>query len=74
VNQLNLCVDILERVEVTPGWTEAQAVWWLIHLLGDIHQPLHVTTGYYKIASAKLAKPKLIVDPLQTDKPGILGD
>jgi len=24
-----------------------QAVRWLVYLVGDLHQPLHVTTGYY---------------------------
>lgn len=74
VHQINLCIEILERPDDTQGWTKAQAVRWLIHLVEDIHQPLHVTSGYYKSSASKLVAPKLIVDPDRADDPGVLGD
>jgi hypothetical protein len=47
VQALQTCITILESATPTPTFSKVQAVRWLVHLVGDIHQPLHVTTGYY---------------------------
>jgi hypothetical protein len=56
VHAINHCVDVLEgrAADMTP----AQALKTLIHLVGDVHQPLHTVAGYYDLKSMK--KPKLI--------------
>ena len=38
-------IAILEMPTAPPDFSKAQAVRWLLHLVGDLHQPLHVTTG-----------------------------
>ncbi|HMU53971.1 MAG TPA: S1/P1 nuclease [Nitrospira sp.] len=74
VQMLNVCIETLETVgDVTP-WTKAQALRWLIHLVGDIHQPLHVTTGYYRTAHQDLPNPVLIENPHDAGQVGVLGD
>jgi len=74
VQMLNVCIETLETVgEVTP-WTKAQALRWLIHLVGDVHQPLHVATGYYRTAHHDLSNPVLIESPHDAGQVGVLGD
>jgi len=74
VQMLNVCIETLETVgDVTP-WTKAQALRWLIHLVGDVHQPLHVTTGYYRTAHQDLPNPVLIEHPRDAAQIGVLGD
>src|ERR1051326_5276222 len=56
VHALTNCIAVLEG---QPGSiTTTQALRYIIHLAGDIHQPLHVACGYYvpKGNSAKLLK------------------
>jgi hypothetical protein len=57
VHALTNCIATLEG---NPGsMTTTQALRYLIHLVGDIHQPLHVACGYYvpkANGSAKLLK------------------
>jgi hypothetical protein len=60
VHKINECIQILE----TPGnhtrFEKKLALRLLIHLVGDIHQPLHVGSGYYDLSGPT---PKLIEDP-----------
>ena len=46
VQALNRCIAVLEGRcdEMTKG----EALRWLVHLVGDIHQPLHVGCGFYR--------------------------
>ncbi|BCA56350.1 hypothetical protein W02_34900 [Nitrospira sp. KM1] len=74
VQMLNICVKILETTGDVVPWTKAQALRWLIHLVGDVHQPLHVTAGYYKTAHQHLPNPVLIEHPREASQPGVLGD
>jgi hypothetical protein len=50
VHAINRCIAVLEA---PPGQgtdlTKAQALKFLVHLVGDIHQPLHCGCGYYEI-------------------------
>jgi hypothetical protein len=47
VHAINGCIRILEG-QTTPNFSKLQALRFLVHLVGDIHQPLHVGTGYYQ--------------------------
>ncbi len=53
------CIDVLEGT--SSRFTKLQALRFLVHLVGDIHQPLHVATGYYKFN--RRGQPSLITDP-----------
>ena len=61
---ISQCIKVLE----TPGkkktvMTKTQALRTLIHLVGDIHQPLHVSSGYYDFGPDGQAT--LITDPVK---------
>jgi hypothetical protein len=43
--------------------TDAEAVWLLAHMVGDIHQPLHVGAKYYDRACRKGVDPNRIGNP-----------
>jgi hypothetical protein len=63
VHKINECIAILEAPKGQPtAFQKKQALRFLVHLVGDIHQPLHVGTGYYDLSSAK---PMLIEAPDQ---------
>ncbi|MGA7129187.1 MAG: S1/P1 nuclease, partial [Chthoniobacterales bacterium] len=58
------CVAVLERANSSADdFTKPQALRLLIHLVGDIHQPLHCGTGFYDLSD--LSHPVLITDPKQ---------
>lgn len=59
VHAINHCVDVLEGR--TADMTPAQALRCLVHLVGDVHQPMHTVAGYYDLRN--LTKPKLITAP-----------
>jgi hypothetical protein len=46
VQALNRCIAVLEGR--SGEMTKAEALRWLVHLVGDIHQPLHVGCGFYR--------------------------
>ena len=71
---IHACIRILEADSNVDGWTKVQALRWLLHLVEDLHQPLHVTTGYYSTAADDLPHPKLIGDPVEAQQAGVLGD
>ncbi len=54
VHQINLCIDVLEA---PAGGTlnKSEALAFLTHLVGDLHQPLHVACGYYTLDSQNIA-------------------
>jgi hypothetical protein len=70
-------VHALERaIAVLEGksrqFTPAQAVRIVAHLVGDLHQPLHVGTGYFDVRDPDA--PKLIINPRSlTNQPDDLG-
>ena len=75
VHALNQAIQVLESPTDTAGFSKRQAVRFIVHLVGDIHQPLHVTTGYYDTKKAGFkTKPVRIDDPTQASKGGVLGD
>jgi S1/P1 nuclease len=54
VHQINLCIDVLES---PPGGVlnKSEALAFLVHLVGDLHQPLHVACGYYTLDGQNVA-------------------
>ena len=48
-------IAILESPTEDPVFTKPQTVRWLVHLVGDLHQPLHATSSYYKTTVASFA-------------------
>ncbi len=63
VQMIQQCIDILEAETESPHFTRLQALRWLLHLVEDLHQPLHVASGYYSTAADALPVPKRIDDP-----------
>lgn len=55
------CIAVLEGRETVAGLTNVIALRFLIHLVGDVHQPLHATAGYFDVSD--LAAPRLLRDP-----------
>jgi len=45
VHAIGQCIAILEGSATPSDFSKQQAVRWLVHLVGDMHQPLHVTSG-----------------------------
>jgi len=63
VHAINRCIAVLEGKsdEFAPG----QALRLLVHFVGDLHQPLHTSTGYFDLSDP--ASPKLVTDPRLVD-------
>ncbi|MDB6025331.1 MAG: hypothetical protein JWM68_1554 [Verrucomicrobiales bacterium] len=64
VHSITLCIDVLEGR--SSEMSKRDALSWLVHMVGDIHQPLHVACGYYSFTPEKRAL--LIRDPKQAEK------
>ncbi len=56
VHALENAISVLEGASST--MTQREALRTVIHLVGDIHQPLHCITGYYDLSD--MAHPKLL--------------
>lgn len=63
VHMINECIRTLESTTANPKFTKLQALRFLVHLVGDIHQPLHVATGYYTFDGQEM--PHLVDNPDQ---------
>lgn len=62
VQTIQRCIRVIESQTVSDHeMTRAQALRWLVHLLGDLHQPLHLGSGYYRFDAQRQAH--LITDP-----------
>ena len=62
VHIIGHCVDVLEGT-AQGNWSKMkaeEALAWLIHLTGDIHQPLHVGVGFYDFNGTEAI---LVTDP-----------
>src|SRR6266481_237855 len=59
VHALGMAIDVLEGK--SSQFTKVQALRIIVHLVGDIHQPLHTVSGYYDVSD--LEQPQLISDP-----------
>ncbi len=60
VHAIDGCIAVLEGR--SKMMNKHDALRWLIHLAGDIHQPLHISCGYYSFEPS--GKYKLISNPL----------
>lgn len=49
VHLINGCIKVLEG-DAFGGLSQKEALRFLAHLVGDVHQPLHVVTGYYDLS------------------------
>lgn len=68
VHMIRRSIDILEASTDSPAFTKLQALRWLLHLSEDIHQPLHVASGYYSTATDTLSHPTMLTDPAEVTK------
>jgi hypothetical protein len=59
VHALRRAIDVLEGK--SSEFTKVQALRIIVHLVGDIHQPLHTVSGYYDLTDPE--RPELISDP-----------
>jgi len=64
VHMIQRCIEILEADTEAPQFTRLQALRWLLHLVEDIHQPLHVASGYYSTVPNAMQHPKRIDNPV----------
>lgn len=67
------CVESLSAPGPNARFEEIIALRWLAHLVGDLHQPVHVGCGY--IANARTNRARLVFDPdealgLESDRGG----
>lgn len=76
VQVMKACISTLQGHK-PDGYTymsEKQALKWLVHLVGDIHQPMHVGSGYYAQAQDSdrwdLVSDPQLVEGLRNDKGG----
>lgn len=59
VQQINLCIECLEGKSAKLDARAALRV--LVHLIGDIHQPMHCASGFFDVSDPQ--KPQLRTDP-----------
>lgn len=57
VHAVHGCIAVLEGTGSFDGLSKLEALRYLVHLVGDAHQPLHTITGYFDISDP--AHPKL---------------
>ena len=50
VQTINLCITALRSTTANPRFSKKTALRLLIHLMGDLHQPLHVGSGFIDLA------------------------
>jgi hypothetical protein len=62
VHSLLRCLAVLEGREAAPGLTTPTALRFLVHLVGDVHQPLHVAAGYFDLRDP--SAPRLVTGPV----------
>lgn len=74
VHMIHRCIEVLESETILPDMTKLQALRWLIHLVEDLHQPLHVASGYYRTNNSALPKPQMIADPATVTKENAKND
>lgn len=56
VQATKVCMDSLLQREGTPRFPRSIALKLLIHLVGDLHQPLHVSNAFFNPESRKIVK------------------
>jgi S1/P1 Nuclease len=62
VHAIERCIALLEQdASVSGDLSRTLALRLLVHFVGDIHQPLHCGTGFYRLSDIK--PPVLVTDP-----------
>jgi S1/P1 Nuclease len=62
IDAIEHCIEVLEAHETVAGeLSRTQAFRLLVHLVGDIHQPLHCGTGFYRLSETE--SPVLVRNP-----------
>jgi hypothetical protein len=62
VHTIERCLRVLEsRTPIANEFGRAQALRLLVHFVGDLHQPLHCGTGFYRLHGPE--PPTLVIDP-----------
>jgi len=62
IDAIERCIAVLEARETVSGEvSRTQALRLLVHFVGDIHQPLHCGTGFYRLSETE--PPVLVTDP-----------
>jgi hypothetical protein len=65
IDAIERCITVLEAHETIAGeLSRTQALRLLVHLVGDIHQPLHCGTGFYRLGESE--PPVLVTNPQET--------
>jgi hypothetical protein len=70
VHAIECCIASLESPSSRAEIPHAEALRVLVHLVGDLHQPMHLAEGYYRSADAGV--PQLVADA--TSPAGLLSD
>jgi hypothetical protein len=68
VHMINGCVAVLEGGEFEQ-LTSKEALRFLVHLVGDIHQPLHTVAGYNDVSDPKHLKLETTLSTITQDTP-----
>jgi S1/P1 Nuclease len=64
IDAIERCIAVLETSAPVPGEiSRPDALRLLVHFVGDIHQPLHCGTGFYKITETE--PPVLVTNPIK---------
>jgi len=75
VHALRASIAVLESPTAPADFSKSQAVRWLVHLVADVHQPMHVSAGYYDTTAPGFeAGPVRIDDPQRAAKAGVFSD
>jgi hypothetical protein len=65
IHAIERCIAVLEAQETIAGeLSRTEALRLLVHLVGDIHQPLHCGTGFYQLNETE--PPALVTNPQET--------
>ncbi|HTZ20219.1 MAG TPA: S1/P1 nuclease, partial [Opitutaceae bacterium] len=57
VHGLQTCIDLLEKPDNSPGRiVHVRALRFIVHLVGDIHQPLHVACAYWAVKNGRVTR------------------
>ena len=67
VHSIRGCIAVLEGKGNFDGLSKREALRFLVHLVGDVHQPLHTVTGYFDVHDPTHVKLLSANKPLPAD-------
>lgn len=74
VQKITDVMAILESETPPAGWTKTEALAWLLHLVEDLHQPLHVSSGYYRLGNHNVPRLPILQTPAAASQKHIACD